>query len=68
MKISELINRLESINRTNGDLEIGMRDYEFDKFIEIESAAVVESNRNDPECLNSRKDDESLGRKFVRIW
>lgn len=66
MNISTLISHLEKLKEDKGDLEVGIRGYENDKFIEIDYSRLVMVTRKF-NTINESLDDASLGEFFIGI-
>ena len=64
MKAKELIFILENLIIKHGNLQVGIKDFEFGGSFGIENIAITKSNNSDH---SFKHDDESLLKTFIKI-
>jgi len=65
MKISQLIEKLQALQATNGDIEVGILTNDYAVTGEITCLEVTDADRCSAD--SAYNDDESLGENFVQI-
>ena len=68
MKITKLITKLTEIQQQHGDVSVGFKDCEIDKYVNIERVEIRKSNRLlNEDGLDWYYDEKELGHIFVGI-